>query len=264
MGFAYFEKSGYSMDYLVAVAAGKIPGFAILDKYGRNGAAGTISRPVWIKGNQSYTWPTGPEGFRAYSDVNAATNSIVFECVDSDWATQSVTAVLTGTTPINLGTFLRCNRVYNNEPGRLIGTISGYVEVVGSGAVTAGTTGIAGTPAPEMVKARISGGYEQTQQAIFSVPANQNLQIFGVWGGMNESSGVSAVAMDLELWVGGTNKTMRNKRTQGFTNLGGNPAVIPFGVPLLVGSKSDVELRVLCGATGLDVSGGFYGLLIDV
>ena len=261
MGFDVIEgmKSAYSVDWLVAVAAGKIPGFSILDKFGRNPAAGTIRRPVWQQGNQDYTYLENAEGLRAYAGVNTATNAMVFEIINSGWGTTMVSATLTGTTPINLGTGFRCNRFYNDEPGRTLGILAGYVEVVGSGAVTAGTAAAAA-----MVKARIDIPYEQTEQAIFTVPVNQQLQIWGVWAGINESSGVSAVAIDLEMWVGKFNRPMLNKRTVGMTNLGGNPTLLPWGVPLVVDPKADVELKCLCDATGLDIGAGFYGLLIDV
>ncbi len=258
MAFDQFAKSGYAVDWLVAIAAGKVPGFAILNKHGRNEEAGTIGRPLWDGGNLSYTFLEAAEGMRAYSDDNTATNALEFHCLDANWGTVTVNASLTGTTPINLGTQLRCHRIINREPGRTLGILGGYVEVVGSGAIAAGTAGAAA-----MLKAKITPPFEQTEMTVFSVPANQTLQIFAVWGGMNESSGVSAVAMDLELWVGGSNSPMLNKRVQGFTNLGANPAYIPYGVPFPVESKSDVELRVKCDATGKDVSGGFCGLLID-
>ncbi len=258
MAYDIFEKHGYAVDWLSAVAAGKIPGFALLDKYGRNEAAGTNRTPIWSGGNLAYTFLESAEGMRAYSDDNTATNALEFHFLDADWGTMIVNAALTGTTPINLGTQLRCHRVINREPGRTLGILSGYVEVVGSGAIAAGTAGAA-----SMLKAKITPPFEQTEMAVFSVPANQTLQIFGLWGGMDESSGVSAVAMDLELWIGGSNSPMINKRTHGFTNLGANPADIPFKVPYLVESKSDVELRCRCDATGLDVSGGFYGLLVS-
>ena len=258
MAWDVFERTGIQGPFLLAVAADQVPGFHILDKYGRNEDAGTQRVPVWDGGNATYTYSVVPEGYRLYSDDNTATNAIEIEVLDTNYATTLVSAVLTGTTPVNIGTYYRSNRMYNVEPGRTIGILGGYVHLVGSGDIAAGTPA-----AITMLRSKITTPYEQTHQSIFSVPANQDAFIMGMWGGLNSQGGVSALAMDLELWVGGTSVPMRNKRTVGFSNLGNNPAIIPWGVPLKVDARSDIELRSVLQTTGKDVAGGFYGILVD-
>ena len=259
MGFDIFDKQGYSVDWMVAVAAGKIPGFSLLDKFGRNQAAGTIRVPMWYGGNVAYTFQTVPQGCRMASPDNTATQAMELEFLDANYGTTVVNATLTGTTPVSLGTFLRFNRGYTVEPGRVTGNLLDRVEIFGSGAVAGGTPSVAA-----MRMGIVPIPFNQTEQAIFTVPANQNLILLGAYSGINSSSGVSAVGMDTEIWVGNFNRPMRNKRTYGMTNLGNNPGVVPQGVPLFIAAKSDIELRVICDATGLNVGGGFYGVLADV
>lgn len=255
----FFDKTGFGVDYKYLVSAGSLGGFTPLTIYGRNNALGTIRGAVWGGGNNVLTWPSVVEGYRVATPDVTATHSLRFNFLDSNYATQTVTATLTGSTPVSLGTYIRCNGFEVIEPGRTAGNVIDYIDVFGSGAVTGGTVS-----AITMLRGRLIDPFNRSQDGFYTIPANQNFLAYGMWGCMNIPSGVTAAGVDIELWYGQVGYPLQNYITLGIQNLGNSVVDMPFRVPVNIGSKTDIEIRGLCNTTGKDVSCGLYGILISI
>jgi hypothetical protein len=84
----------------------------------------------------------------------------------------------------------------------------------------------------------------------------------GIWAGISEEAGVSAVAADFKIFVGGTNLPLQDRGDFGMTNQGASPAHMRFEYPQVVQEFSDIEMRSICSGVGVKTYGGFYGVLV--
>jgi len=261
MGFNIFAQSRggmvYSFDFLAAVVAGQVPGFAYYSSSGRSNSHNTTKYAVWDAGDAGYVYtdPASPEGYRLSCSDNAAVNNIVIDTLDSDWATNCSTHTLTGQTATSVGSFIRAFGIKVIGPGRT--AAPGTIYLTGSGAIT---TGEPGTTA--MIRSMILTPNNRSLMSIYPVPAGRTAYVLGFWKSINKASGVSALAADVELWVAGTAMPFQQICSSSGVNIGGDSSYTTFELPYPVVEKSDIELRAAC-STAADISAGFDLLLVD-
>lgn len=109
-------------DFLVRVALGQVPGYSIINKFGRNDSIpnGSIA-PVCIGGN--YRTPTVPVSLELVAGANDTSSGsgarlIEIQGLDANYDYQTQTVVPTGATPAAIpGTWTRVFRVIVKESG---------------------------------------------------------------------------------------------------------------------------------------------------
>lgn len=257
MGWDIFAKQGYSVDWLTAVIADEIPGFSLVSHHARSNAIGTTKRVIWDGGNQAYTYtdPAVPEGYRLSCSDNAAVQQIVIKTVDSSWATNVSTHTLTGQTATSVGSFIRAYGMKCIGPGR--NDVAGTVYLSGSGAIAAGEPSVI-----TMARAMILTPSNQALMSPYPIPAGRTGYVFNVWASIMKASGVSALAVDLELWTAGTAMPFQLQRSSGGNSIGDNTISFPKFSPIELPEKTDIELRAVC-STIADISAGFDMILVD-
>lgn len=101
-------ENGPPSDFETNISEGKIEGYSLVNKFGRNPDVDTASVPEDIfNGSTPYTgFPTGaPEQFQVFSSNVGDTGTLTFTYLASNTATewQTATVTLNGITPVNTG-----------------------------------------------------------------------------------------------------------------------------------------------------------------
>jgi len=171
--WAYIEESIVG-DYALEVARGNINGVAGVNKFGANLTVGTSYEDIWLQGG---TWTklaaatTLKVTSSSANDTSAGTGAQTFyiEGLDANYLEISETVSMNGQTAVvTANTYLFVNRA--------------YILTAGTGGVNAGdiyivddsdthTSGVPDTAS--LIQVKISAGQGQTQQAIYTIPANK-------------------------------------------------------------------------------------------
>lgn len=136
-------------------------------KFGFNSDVDTSTTPedIWDYGG-IYTFPAN-SGETMYISSNNTGDLMSFtvQGLGTDFLNKSVDVTLSGQTPVTVGTFSRVFRAFNSSSVDMLGNVYVYT----TGTVTTGTPQTA-----SKVKAMVKSGYQQTEMAIYTVPANFN------------------------------------------------------------------------------------------
>lgn len=150
------------------LAAGQVPNDFSLFKYGR-GTITTNEDPVWEEGG-AYTFPPSPQALTLSSadagDVGPVVT--VTQLLDGSYVQQpDVDVTLQGQSGVPVGTYFRCSRMFLKS-----GSITGPV-YLGYGAISSGK--------PATVVATFTAVDNQTEQAIYTVPAGYTMLVHNVY-----------------------------------------------------------------------------------
>lgn len=235
-----------STPYLYDIAKGNVDDHSALHKFGRNGDVGSTAEPVWTVSTTPYSYLSAAEVLKVVSDdtdddgspAGNGAQTVVVVGLDGNYDEVSATVTLDGTTSVaTTGTsFLRVFRA--------------YVATAGSTGANEGTISIKNN-AESVTLAEIAPGMNQTEMAMWTVPADNTLYIIKIWA--SESSQKDTL---VTLWVRPFGGVFQNKLT--FV-LNGSVLDRAFEMPFVVTEKSDIEVRAETAVTGGVVAAGFDG-----
>jgi|TARA_R110000803_G_scaffold182282_1_gene244613 hypothetical protein len=201
-------------------------------KFGYNSDIDTNTDPedIWDYGGLYTFGSDSGETIRISSDNTGDTGSFIVQGLDENFLNKSVTLNLSGQTPVTLGTFSRVFRGFNAGSTDLNGNVYSY----GTGAVATGTPQSA-----SMIRSMVKPIYQQTQMAIYTVPANHTAYICDVTCSSPRLAN-QTIAVEMRLDVRQFGKVFRNQLVFGVNDsLYQDVLFAPIKVP----AKSDIRLR---------------------
>lgn len=248
---AHLEKQ---MSFEVMVSHGFIEGAAIFNKFGRNPDVDTATTPedMWGAGGMYTGFPdTTLETLSVSStDVNdtavgTGARAVRVSGLDANYSIQTETIPLNGTTPSS-GTLL-FRRVH-----------TATVVSAGSAGVNLGLISITHTTTTSNVFINIQIGFNQSQNASFTIPAGHTGYMIDIHGAIR--GGVNAVA-DGYIWTRNFGFPFRARRP--FTIGVNSPLRDDVYGGLAFPEKSDLTLRVtLVTTNNIDIGAGYDLLLL--
>jgi hypothetical protein len=201
-------------------------------KFGYNSDIDTTTDPedIWDYGGQYTFGSDSGETIRVSSNNTGDTDSFTIQGLDENFLNKSVTLNLSGQTPVTVGTFSRVFRCFNAGSTDLNGNVYSY----GVGTVTTGTPQSA-----SIVRAMVKPTYQQTQMAIYTVPADYTAYICDIACSSPRLAN-QTVAIEMRLDVRLYGKVFTTKLVFGVNDsLYQDVLFSTIEVP----SKSDVRLR---------------------
>lgn len=251
-------------DYYLEAARGRISGVRVVHKFGLaadiDAADGEVD--IWdgmhegIANITPYNWING-----APIDIQVSSSSaldvgvmISGEGLDENWVLQEGTATLNGQTPVPVGfQRRRIHRAYVSGSQAAVGDI--YIS-------DAGTPLVGGIPTDRSkIRAILHPDSQQTQMAIYTVPAGYDLFITHGWANVariGPAAGLAGVRI-YQRKFGGVFRVLHSL-SLAITGSTGDPR--PYTIPLRLTEKTDLIYRASVSANGMSVSAGFHGLLI--
>lgn len=239
----------------LAIAKGEVSGHSWVNKFGRNEVVALSSTETVWDGSNAYTFPSTADATHISQTANQAAlynGDVEIQGLDTNYAVVTQTATLNAsdtTTAVALSTALR--RVFRMILLENVITTS-PIRVHNSGET--------------IDYAQISTGYQQTQMAIYTVPADKTAYLYRYYGSNNKASGNSPEIV-LTLWTrdnaNGYAKTL--KHSSG-TNIDGSSFIDHnFAVPLSFPEQTDIwiDAEEVGGSAAADVSAGFDLILVD-
>lgn len=211
------------------------------------------AHPIW-QGNGSYPWPTSALALSVVStDADDAAGDTGARTVEicglgADYLDLHETITLNGTTPVNsTGLFLRVNRmrvITSGTSGRAEGTIT----------LKSGANAIA----------IILPKYNQTLQAIFTVPANKYVVVDSIHSSVYKLAGAASAVKEAEITFSIRNigSVFQTKWSSGGRSDGGQVGWVLHS-PLVYGPKTDIIAEGSTTLTDTAVSFQYSMLLID-
>lgn len=219
-------------------------------KFGRNPSVTTTASDLWDPRTVS-TFPNTPTLITVVSgsaDDNAVTTgaaTMEISGLDTNFLDQNETISLLG-----VGTVTSANsyiRVHNmiirtaGSQGKNVGTITATYQGTGTAAM-------------------IQPGNNQTQMAIYTVPANKKA-LLTAWNiNMNVSAG-AASSVDADLLIRPTGEVYQIKSHLGVVKDGSSDIRREFLPYMRIDSKTDIKIRNVASAVTTDFHGGFDLLL---
>ena len=240
--------------YNLRVSQGAVAGASTVSKFGYNSDVDTGEETVWTQGGL-YAYPSSAAVvYISSSDANdtvagTGARTVTVEGLDATYGAITETVNLNGQTQVaTTKQYLRINRTYVVTAGSG-GTGAGVIYVATSGAASGVPTGTA--------YAAIVAGENQSQMAVYTVPAAYSLYIDNVYF----TAAVSATTNHViaKLATRDLNGVFRSKTTNVLEN---SPLINNFEFPLKVNAKTDIECRASGSTTNNQVSASFEGALI--
>jgi hypothetical protein len=247
-------RQGAYEPFELQVARGQVDGHNALFKFGINGNVGTSIETVWAQGG-TYAYPAAATVMKISSssadDAAAGTGArtISISGLDANYNEISETVILNGQTAVNtVNSYLRISRM--------------FVVTAGSGATAVGTiyagTGTVTSGVPATVYGMIAIGANQTQMALWTVPAGYTLYFMGTFfTSANSTANASTNFQLLQRPLGGVFRIQSSARTPGNGDL-----VLDLHTPLAFTEKTDIEIRAIASAGTSNVSVEFEGIYI--
>lgn len=234
--------------YELQVAKGQVVGASNVNKFGANSNVGTTEETIWTNGG-NITWPAA--AFTAYivssdaADTSAGTGArtVTVSGLDADYKDKTVSVTLNGTSAVAIsGTWLRINRA--------------FVTSSGTGGAAAGTITIQDVGAT-VVYANLGLG-NQTQMAVYTVPAGHTLYVDQITFTAAVSTGSNSAVVKLDTRDFGSNTF----RTRYIADLQSGELINSLQYPLALPEKTDIEARAVMSAGTASISAFFEGVLI--
>lgn len=221
----------------MAYTPSNTPGTIRIRKFGYNGTVNTTKEDIWEAGG-TYVFPSDTgDVCEVVSDSiedNFATGTgaktISVRGLDENFIEREIEVQLTGTTPVNVGTFARVSR--------------SCVLLAGSSESNVGNITIRNVANPSTVYAIITPTNSQTMMAIYTVPADTKGYIYTLTASMlRESASTKAADVTLYYRYFGSN----TRRIQSHVAVHGNNPTNTIGYrhcPDLIPEKTDI---ICCG-----------------
>lgn len=246
-----------SQDFLLRVGMGLIPGFSIVNKFGRNPDIDTATDPetIWSQGGL-YTYLAAAATLYVTSTDDTDTHEITVEGLDATWALQTATVNLTGQTQAEIGsglTWIRVFRAYNSDATPTLGDVY----------IAEQDTDTGGVPdTASKIKAKIDIYAQQTLMALYTVPLGKTAMTLDGYYTLNKS-GATAWAT-CSFFIREFGGVFRLKRIVGVQSTGSSIFNYRLPLPRAIPAKSDIAMRVTeVSANDMDISAGLSILLID-
>lgn len=234
----------------LSIINNKLDGYAIVNKFGRNGDidTGSVPEDIWNGGSTYTGFPTGsPEEFQVFSSDVGDTGVVTFTYLPSSTSTEYLTgtATLNGTTPVNTG-------------------VTGYrmhTASYASGSATAfnlGTITIRHRTTTTNIFCAMPIGTSQTYVAAYTVPYGYTGYVKRLFCRVfNQVTG----SVEGGLWVRSFGGSPRIRRPFSVSNTDAFEEY-PFG-GVSIPQQSDISIRIVSASTtNLEVIGGFDIMLI--
>jgi hypothetical protein len=204
----------------------------VFRNFGYNSDIDTTTNPedIWDYGGLYTFGSDSGETVRISSNNTGDTGSFTVQGLDENFLNKNITLNLSGQTPVTVGTFSRVFGGFNAGSTDLNGNVYSY----GTGTVTAGTPQSA-----SMVRSMVKPVFQQTQMAIYTVPANYNAYICDITCSAPRLAN-QTIAVEMHLDVRRFGKVFRNQLVFGVNDsLYQDVLFAPIRIP----SKSDIRLR---------------------
>jgi hypothetical protein len=232
-----------------------------IHKFGFNPDIGTGSDPedIWDQGGL-YTFMSAVSTMYVSSDAEADQGiSVAVEGLDGSWRFQSETIATDGTdgrTFVALAnTYLRINRAYIDHTASPAGNI-----YISDDNTDAGGDGIPDTVSN--IKAQITIGYDQTLQAVYTVPVDNDMLLSQWYATVGRAAAAGDRDVRLALMVRENAKTFRAQEVVALDVA--SPWRRKYDIAKRIPAKADVLIRaveVLSNNTA--VAAGFDGRLVQ-
>ena len=245
-----------SLPMEIDIASGKVAGFSIVNKVGRNPDidTGTVPEDVWDNGGGTYTgFPTGSaETVQVLSsstdDASAGigARTIRITGLDANYAIISETFTLNGTTPVTGSlSFIRVH--------------TAAVLTAGSNNFNVGVITVRHSTTTTNVFMGLQIGTNQSNSSGYTVPAGKTAYMRKIHGSIR---GGTSAAVDAVIWTRAFNAAPRLRRP--FTIANTDRFLDEIYGGLVFTEKTDIILRVTASsANNADVVAGYDLLLID-
>jgi len=255
MGHSFNRASIHQEHTALEIAKGEIEGYSYVQKFGRNitVASGT-QEVIWDGSTAVYTYEGSAVTLYVSSSHTDDDEIIEVQGLDANWQLQTVEVTVNGFVSVALsGTWMRVFRAKNISATSPEGII--YISTdddAGGDGIPDVATGI---------KAQILVGNNQTNMAIYTIPAGHTGYLVGWYASMLRATGVTATGADLDILRKDFGGVFRSTQPVGIQNTGTGIHNFTFPFPLTLNAKSDIEV-VAQPTAGADVAAGFTILLI--
>lgn len=239
----------------ISISRGEVDGYSYVQKFGRNPTiASGIQEVIWDQADATYTYESSAVTLYASSSNTNDDETIEVQGLDANWQLQTVNVIVNGFVSVALsGTWRRVFRAKNISSTTPEGDI--YISTDSD----AGADGIPDTAT--QIKAKIIQGNNQTNMAIYTIPAGYKGYLSAWYISMLRTSGVTAVAADVDIFRRTFGGVFRSTQPIGIQNTGEGIHNFLFPVPIELAPKTDIEVRAQPTAAA-DVAAGFTVLLI--
>lgn len=247
-------RQGAYEPFNLQVARNQIQGHKTLFKFGNNSDINGSLETIWSN-SSLYVYPSAAIQMKVSSssanDTSAGTGArtIVVNGLDANYNEINETVSLNGQTEVlTTNSFIRVFRSFVVTAGS--GETAAGTIYVGTGTVTAGV--------PATIYAEIPFGFNQTQMALWTVPANYTLYVFG--GTFSAASNNAAQYVLGQFFFRPYGGVFRNVAD---ITVNSNVFRYQWDVPLAIPEKSDIEARAIAiSGTNFYVTASFEGIYI--
>jgi hypothetical protein len=239
------------------VSRGDYDGLSFIAKFGRNAAVASGTQEViWDQADAVYTYMASASTLYVSSSNTNDDETIEVQGLDENWALQTVQVVVNGFNFVPLtGLWRRVFRAKNisaTTPQGDIYIADDNTDVGGDGIPDTATN----------IKAKIIQGNNQTNMAIYTVPAGKKGYLWNWYIHILRGTGTTATAADCDIFRREAGGVFRSTQPIGIQNTGTGDHHYTWPFPLPLESKTDIEVRATPTANS-DMSAGFTILLED-
>ncbi|MCK5605391.1 hypothetical protein KAR91_26100 [Candidatus Pacearchaeota archaeon] len=248
--------------FLYEVAMGNVPGYSSVNKFGHNPSitAATDPEDVWQLGGTYSFFPTSAQAMEVLSSSGEDTLTtgtgawtILVYGKDGDYNEISEVVEMDGGNIVALTkTYIRMHRVIVMTAGSIMANVGNItIRIASAGAVGA----------------YIGAGDSQTQQAIYTIPANKTGMFVKGYVGISKGGGATVYAAEfkwkMRLANGGAGAWQTKGQIECITH-GSSWWQYKYGVPVgMIPEKTDIKIECSEVTGTLGVVGGFDLLLKD-
>lgn len=245
-----------NIDTETTIAEGRIEGYSIVNKFGRNTdiSTGTVPEGVWGGGGTYTGWATAAETIQVLSSsandtaAGSGARTIRVTGLDANYNVQNETLTLNGTTPVtSTNTFIRVHTAQITTSGS------------SNTAFNAGTITVRQSTTTANVFLSMAIGTNQTNCSAYTVPAGYTGYMRHITGAIRGGSNAN---MNGAVYVK-ANGTAAPRLRRPFTI---NSSFVLFDViygGLVFTEKTDIILRITaCSGNSIEVVGGYDLILV--
>ena len=254
--------SSYTGDFMLDIPAGNITGVSSVNKFGRNTSVATSANETVWDGSTIYAatpgFPTSAVITHAWSAVDsAATQGLTIEVqgLDENWAAATDTVTLDGTNSTTAVAFDNATTMIRVFRMKVIDSTAA------DQLVRCGDSGKAN------YYAQIQIDENQTQMAIYTVPANKTAYMTKYYASLNKAGGGGDPDGVLKMYTydRANNYTYQLKHTLGLDANANSQIEHDFKPYFKITEKTDIEMYFKndSGTATADVSAGFDLIVVD-
>lgn len=247
-------RQGAYEPFTLQVARGQVVEHKTLFKFGNNSDINGTSEVIWSQGG-AYVYPAAALQVKVSSDsasdtiLGTGARTVVVAGLDANYNEIQETVELNGQTSVlTANSFIRVFRAFVQTAGSG-GTAAGVI-YVGTGTVTAGV--------PATIYASIPLGANQTQMAMWTVPANYTLYIYaGTFSAASNNVAQYVLGKFLVRPFGGVFRNVAD------ITVNSNVFRYEWDIPIAIPQKSDIEAQAISlSGTNFYVTASFEGIYI--